>query len=334
MAPSPGERVEKAVGRLARPALAALLRLVSHNVLAKAISIIAAVSLFVLLRVNTLDQRFFSVPLQFQLPPGYALASVTPQSARLTLRGEQELIFSLSEEEFSAVVDLRPFAAEGEHEAPVEVLVEGRAAAVQRLEVSSDPDATAVVLEQAARKSVRVRPVIVGSVARGHELTAFTIIPSEVEVAGPRGAVERLEDVSTEEIELRGRDGNFITRVRIAPVDPLLTLPGGAIAEFRAVVTEQRVDRDLAGVAVRIVNLADGLVITAGVQPVTITVAGPRIAVEELRPAAVALTVDLAEVVQEGTYTVVPQATVPEPLTVVDLFPANLELAVTEGEAR
>ena len=325
--------MEGAASRLARPALARLLQLVTHNVLPKAISLVAAVSLFILLRVNTLDQRFFSVPLQFQLPPGYALASVTPQSARLTLRGEQELIFSLSEEEFAAVVDLRPFPAAGAHEAPVEVLVEGRAATVQRLEVSSDPDATTVVLEQAARRSVRVRPIIVGSVARGYELTAFTIIPSEVEVEGPRSAVEGLEDVSTEEIELRGRDGDFVTRVRIASVDPLLRLPGGAIAEFRAVVNEQRVDRGLAGVAVRIVNLAAGLVVSDGVRPVDITVVGPRVAVEELRPGAVALTVDLAEVVQEGTYTVVPEATVPEPLTVLDLSPPILELTVTAEDA-
>lgn len=139
MSPSLAERLEGALSRIVRPALARLLRLLSYNVLAKAISLAAAASLFVLLRVNTLDQRFFSVPLQFELPPGYALASVAPQSARLTLRGEQELIFSLSEEEFTAVVDLRPFPAEGEHEAPVEVLTEGRAANVQRLEVASDP---------------------------------------------------------------------------------------------------------------------------------------------------------------------------------------------------
>lgn len=144
--------------------------------------------------------------------------------------------------------------------------------------------------------------------------------------------MDGVDVITTEEIELRGRDGNFVTRVRIASLDPLLRLPGGAIAEFRAVVTQQQVERELNAVAVRIVNLTDGLVVTDGVRPVNIVVRGPRLAVEELRPAIVVLTVDLAKVVAEGTYTVVPEATVPEPLTVLDLSPPSLDLTLSAPE--
>jgi len=150
-------------------------------------------SLFVLLRVSTVDQRFFGVPLEFQLPAGYVLASSAPQTVRLTLRGEQELIFSLNKADFAAVVDLHSFPREGDYRAPVEVVTAGRAAVMQRLEVHSDPDATTVSLEQSTEKSVPVQRLLSGEPTRGYEFTAFTVTPSEIQIEGPRSAVAAVE---------------------------------------------------------------------------------------------------------------------------------------------
>jgi YbbR domain-containing protein len=330
-------RLEQAFGRLLGPLMARLPPLLSRNLFAKIVSLAAAASLFVLLRVNTLDQRFFSIPLEFQLPAGYVLASTAPQTVRLTLRGEQELILSLNEAEFAARVDLRSFPEEGEYRAPVEVVTEGRAAVVQQLEVQSDPDATTVRIEQSIQKSVPVQPLLAGDPARGYELSGFTITPSAVEIVGPRSAVSAVEVVVTEDIDLHGRTEDFVARVRIGPVDPLLQLPGGRIAEFRAVVVEQVSQRLLAGQALRLANLAAGLSVASGVQPVDVLVSGPRLIVDELRSDAASIIVDLAEVVGEGVHIVVPSATVPERLTVLDLSPATLELVIvasTQADAR
>ena len=133
----------------------------------------------------------------------------------------------------------------------------------------------------------------------------------------------------TEDIDLRGRADDFVARVRIGPVDSLLQLPGRRITEFRAVVVEQMSERILPAVAVRIVNLSDGLSVLVGVRPVDVLVAGPRLLVDELRDEAASVIVDLAEVVEEGVHTVVPKATAPERLTVVELTPVSLKLVVT-----
>ena len=59
----------------------------------KVICLTAAVILFLFHRVNTMTERFFSVPLEVSTPPGLAIASAYPKTVRITLRGSEDAIY-------------------------------------------------------------------------------------------------------------------------------------------------------------------------------------------------------------------------------------------------
>ena len=65
---------------------------------AKLICLAAAAIMFLFHRTNTLTERFFSVPLEVNVPAGLAVASAYPKSVRITLRGTEEQIYPVLEE--------------------------------------------------------------------------------------------------------------------------------------------------------------------------------------------------------------------------------------------
>ena len=72
---------------------------------AKIISLTAAVVLSMFYRINSMEERFFSVPLSLEPPQGLALADPYPKSVRITLRGDADSIFSVLEEDIEVFAD-------------------------------------------------------------------------------------------------------------------------------------------------------------------------------------------------------------------------------------
>ncbi|MCH2170970.1 CdaR family protein [Myxococcota bacterium] len=70
--------------------------------------------------------------------------------------------------------------------------------------VSRSPAILEANFEQAARRSVRVRPDIEGEVAEGYLLLGVTVEPREVWLTGARSEVLRLREVVTETLDISG----------------------------------------------------------------------------------------------------------------------------------
>ena len=236
---------------------AKLLSLITNKWPVKVLSLAAAIIISVFYRLNTLETRFFTVPLLVESSEILVPSAVFETSARVSIRGEAEDVQLILEEDIEAYIDLGRYLSEGSYRVPVQIRKKGSALGVEPLEISVKPVEIPIVLENRITRNIPVFPVFSGTVAEGYELTYQTIIPGSVIVEGPRSAMENHIEFNTETINLDRRYEDFSIIVNIINNYPLFTILGSRIFEFRGSIS-------------RIAREEHAQVITAAVIPVSI----------------------------------------------------------------
>ena len=120
---------------------------------AKILSLAAAIILFLFFRINTLEERFFSVPLSVRLSDGFVIMNTYPRSVRITLRGQEEEIYTVQGEDIIAYINLEDHQSEGIFKAPVVVNKKGTALNVEPLELRHEPSTITITLEKLVEKN-------------------------------------------------------------------------------------------------------------------------------------------------------------------------------------
>ena len=199
----------------------------------KVLSVAAALILLVFHRVNTLESRFFSVPLRVETGDTLIPASQYTRVIRVGLRGEANSILPILEDDIETYIDLKKYADEGSYRIPVQIRKKGSAAGVEPLEISVDPIEVTIRLENKTSRNINVMPVFRGNVAEGYELTGQSIIPTSVFAEGPRSNVESLYEFYTGTIDLEGRYEDFSVMVSVINNDPFIVIHGNSMIEYR-----------------------------------------------------------------------------------------------------
>jgi len=214
---------------------------------AKVLSVAAALIIMIFYRMNTLETRFISVPLQIENDDALIPASSYARTVRVSLRGEANSINPILEEDIEAYIDLKKYSAEGAYRIPIQIRKKGSALGVEPLEISVVPIDLTLVLEQRSMKNIPVFPVFSGSVAEGYELTGQLIFPTEVIAEGPRSAMESIYEFYTDTIILDERYENFTVMANIINDNPQITIHGSRVCEYRGTISRitretQRID--------------------------------------------------------------------------------------------
>jgi hypothetical protein len=293
---------------------------------AKIISLAAAALLFLFYRVNTMDERFFSVPLEVNPPPGLAISKPYPKSARVTLRGKEEAIFSVIEEDVEVYADFGRFQSEGQYRVPVRVVRRGSSLNIEPLDIRVEPAEISVTLEQKIEKSVPLEPVISGSPPAGYDLVQYTIVPDSIQVSGPRSLVDSIESVRLEEIDLEGRTGDFTEEVSILEEDPLLDYSRNRPVTFRGILREAVIIKTFENVSIISIDLSPDLRLASPLPKGSIRIQGNQRAIEALLPEQLRLVIDCGEIEKPGPETLFPQPDIPPEFVVLKFEPQELEL--------
>ena len=301
-----------------------LLRRLLSDLPVKVICLSAAVILFLFNRINSLSDRFVSVPLTVDVPAGFAIASAYPRTVRITLRGEEAAINAILEEDLEASASLEDRTDPGVYRTAVKVVRRGTALDVEPLEVRVDPQQISFTLEPLLERRVTVAPDIKGVPAFGYELTGYELSPRTAVLRGPRSRVQAVGTLLTEEVDLTDRSGPFILRVRIVVPDVLLGLAGDPFVEFRASIQEAVVSRRFEDVAVVVLDAAVGLKPAEELPRGSVQVQGPQLAVEALRPDQVHLVMEGEGVRRAGSWTLATRPEVPSTVTVLDWSPKDI----------
>jgi len=308
-----------------------LLRRLLSDLPVKVICLSAAVILFLFNRINSLSDRFVSVPLTVDVPAGFALASAYPRTVRITLRGEEAAINAVLEEDLQASVSLEDRTDAGVYKIAVKVVRQGTALDVEPLEVRVDPQQISFTLEPLLERRVTVAPDLKGVPAYGYELAGYELSPRTALLRGPRSRVQAISTLLTEEVDLTGRSGPFTLRVRVIIPDALLGLAGDPFVEFRASIQEALVSRRFEDVAVVVLDAAVGLKPAEDLPRGSVQVQGSQLAVEALQPDQVHLVIEGETIRRAGSWTLATRPEVPSSVSVLDWSPKEMTVLFSAG---
>ncbi len=295
---------------------------------AKVLSLAAAVLLVVFNGVSRLEERYFSVPVQIQLPADHVPGAAYIQRVRVTLRGEGDAIFRVLEDDLVATIDLSPHNNEGVYRVPVRVEKRGTALDVDPLEIRVEPSEISVTLEQRDRRSVEVIPSIAGFPPPGYQLGQYQLSPSTVELQGPRSRMEGITSVLTEDVDLAGRRSDFAVRVRLVRPDPLVQIIGGDVVEFRGMVEEAVVLNTFEPVETVLLDLDPRFTIVSALPQGSVRVQGRQFDLDGIPPQDVQIVVDASGITAPGIYELPARPDVPRGLLVLRYDPARVEIEV------
>jgi hypothetical protein len=298
---------------------------------AKVLSVALALVLFVFHRINMLQSRVFSVPLNVEVSSRLVPASSYPRMVRLSLRGDAESIYTIAENDVEAYLDLTRHTETGSYRAPVQLRKKGTALEMDTLEIAVEPMEVSLELDQKISKLVPLTPDFQGYLKEGFELVSYTLNPNQVVVDGPLRAMSGLSELFTETIDLGGRTENFTVPVRILNRDPLLVIRGEGSTEFRGFVQGLIMIRTLEEIPIVLEGLNGRF--TAELDPEfgSIRAEGNQNELEGYEPAAFRLTLDGGAIQREGSYTLPVTAAVPPNVTLIRAEPETVTVRVDDN---
>ncbi|MDR2607044.1 MAG: hypothetical protein LBC57_01515 [Treponema sp.] len=310
------------------PKLSGFLIRSAENWPVKVLSIVLALILFVFHRMSTLEDRFFSVPLDVELNQNLLPASSYTRMIRVTLRGEANSIYPILEDDIKAYIDLKKYTRPGSYRATVQIRKEGTALEVEPLQISCDPMEISLELDQRISKYVPLIPSLQGNPAPGYEMVSYTLSPTQVVVDGPLTLLGELSELNTDFIDLDGRNEDFSIDVGILNRDPLLTIRGNGTTSFRAYIRKPVPVRNIGNITISLTNLDPRF--TAAIQPETgtVRVEGDQFLLDTFTPSPFFMSIDCSGINAEGDYTLPVVITGVSGLEIVRMEPESAVVSI------
>lgn len=295
----------------------------------KILSVTAAIVLHLAYRIGSLEERFFSVPLEVVTNSANVAVGEVVGSVRVTLRGPADDIFLILENDIEVYVDLTRHG-EGRFRVPVMVRKMGTAENSD-LEVAVQPLEVTVTQEALVRIVRDVFPEVIGTTSQGFELVEYLIEPPTVEIEGPRSIVEEVESIETVEIDLSRRAADFSVRASLVSSDAF-DIIGAKIVEFSAKIRPVVVVERFESIEIVVDSLAPGLTALLSESEGSMRVRGESLLLETLNGEEFRLHVDAAEIDAAGVYELTVTAEPLEGTEIVAVAPARISLTVTEDQ--
>jgi hypothetical protein len=323
-----------AKGRMSSLNIRKLFSRATENWPAKVISIGLAIILFVFHRMSTLEERFFTVPLNIEVKGNLIPSSSYPRMVRITLRGDANGVFTILEDDIEAFINLSRYENPGDYKAAVQIRKNGTALGVEPLEISIDPLEISVSLDHKISKFVPLTANLRGNVASGYVLNSHSLNPTQVIIDGPSQLMGNISELSTEAIDLEGRTGDFTVMANILNRDPLIVIRGNGVTEFRGMVSRIIPVRNITDIPIRILNLDEKFSGELDIRAGSVHIEGQnQDELDRFNPSMGFLTVDCSAIDGPGSYTLnVTPTVVPESLTLY-YEPKTLTILVTQADS-
>lgn len=300
----------------------------AENWLAKVISIVLALGLFVFNRISNLEDRSFNMALRVSLNSSLTPATSFPRWVRVSLRGEDKKIQTIREEDIEAYLDISKYTVEDTYRVPVQIRKKGTALNVDPLEITVEPSLVSIEMDKKVSKYVPLKPDFQGYLEQGYELVSYTLTPSQVMVDGPRRLMDGLSELTAETIDFGGRSEDFSMVLRILNPDALLTIRGDGMTEFKGLVKNLILIRTFTGLPLDIRNLPDAFQAEMEVRQGSLRLQGDQKEMETYSGGDLVLWLDGAEIQEAGVYPLPVQAEFPPAFGLIRCDPPEVTVTV------
>lgn len=309
-----------------------LTKKILENWPAKIFSFVLALMLFLFYRMSSLEERFFSVPLEIETNGEFIPSTSIPRTVKITLKGESEHIYPIVEQDIIAYLDLARISSEGEYKINIKTRLSGTALGVTPLEISIDPEILIVKLEKKEFKTVSITPSLNGYPDLGYELHGVSVTPEKLEISGPQNAVSNIDSLFTETINLTGKKQSFGGEISLIQNNSFVEITGQKKVTYNVYIEKSLEIKKIDKVPFYFKDLASNLYIEPSSIGGSIRISGLQYEFETWSIPNNILTIDCRAIIEPGLYELEVQARVPNSFEVLSYSPKTLQIEVKEKE--
>lgn len=182
------------------------------NLWLKVASLVLAVAMWFFVMLSGRSVITIDVPLIFtNLSSGFVAVDY-PKAVNISLEGQKGVIQSLRQNEIQAVIDLHDVKpgksfftlSKDDIKIPKTLIVR-----------EIDPETVSLTIEEQLRKTVKVKPAVIGLPEKGFEIVEISVEPSTLELEGPKSMVRKIYTIKTEPIDINGINDDLIYKANL-----------------------------------------------------------------------------------------------------------------------
>jgi YbbR domain-containing protein len=173
----------------------------TKNIWLKIASLVLATALWIFVILSGRTEITMAVPVVYAGLNQQLDMIDSPKKINISIEGQGSLLKNIRRGEIRAVIDLsetksgRSFftLTKENFELPKALLL-----------TNIDPETISVTIESEMKKSIPVKPVIVGRPEKGFTLFDIKVVPEHIVIEGPKSLIMKLYSVKTEPIDING----------------------------------------------------------------------------------------------------------------------------------
>ncbi|HAM78549.1 MAG TPA: hypothetical protein DCP61_05145 [Treponema sp.] len=302
-----------------------------NNWIAKVVSLLLALLIFMMYKSSQLSEKDFAVPIKI-LQNGNltVVASKSPVSAvKVTVRGKSSQLLEVSENDLEAYVDINSQVAGGTYDFPVFIKPSGRLVLMEPLEIKLAREKVSLTVEEKVIRYVPVEATLAGTPARGYQVESVSVNPPYVKVSGPKSLVEGISFVQTEKIDIQGITRNSVQEASLFFENDIVKIESGEQYEVTVVTEPSPLTKDFPGVQIEYRNLDSAFEITSLAQTTDIRLKGQMLQVENSDASVFRAEADCSAIKEEGAFEVPVYVVVPQGLEIDSQSKTRIRITVS-----
>jgi YbbR domain-containing protein len=264
----------------------------------KILAIAIAIALWFVANIEHDIEKSIPIGVNYvNLSPELVIVNKPPEKLNVRIRGPRTQLSSLSTRDIVFTLDLANVSPgisrfeiqTDQIKTPRGVLVTGISPAEIEIEV-----------DKLKQKEVSVKPVV-GLPDDGYEIVGKPrVVPSKVEVKGPKSIVSKIESVSTDLVSATGVKTTFTTQVPLRVPHPLVKIIGDEIVQVTVTIKEIRVVKEFKGISIDFVNFDNISFEPMGLLKVDLEFEGPYSIIKNLNSNDIQVFVDGSNIKKSG----------------------------------
>lgn len=284
------------------------------------------------IRKNTgFEVSVSNIAVDVDAPSGWAVWEKSVHRVNIVFRGSRENIRYLNNEQLRVVIPVPD--PDGNDELTIKLTEANLRNPTGAKVVSFSPSEIVIRLDQESEQQLPVKAAIKGTLPEGLEIDRIVCTPASVRVSGARQVLEAMENIHTEEVDLKDRQSSFKESVPIAlpQAGRMVVEPNWVSVEF--FLEERNSMARFEKIPVRVMcTPGDPRQIQVVPHQINITVQGLQQNIEKLRAEDIFAFVSCYDLTESAAYEMPVEVNLPADIQVVKTEPAVLQVQITNKQ--
>ncbi|MEI6892910.1 MAG: CdaR family protein [Pontiella sp.] len=281
------------------------------------------------IRKNTgFEVSVSNIAVDVDAPNGWAVWEKSVHRVNIVFRGSRENIRYLNNEQLRVVIPV-PDPKHGE-ELTIKLTEANLRNPTGAKVVSFSPSEIVIRLDQKSEKQLPVKAALKGMLPDGLEIDRVVCTPASVQVSGAQQVLENMENIHTEEIDLKDRKSSFKVSVPIAlpQAGRMVVEPNWVSVEF--FIEERNSTAIFEQIPVRVMCApGDPRLIQVIPHQINITVQGQHQEIEKLKAEDIFAYINCYDLTKNADYELPVEVNLPDHIQMVKTDPLVLQVQIT-----